>query len=58
MAGLRPTPAAAAANFAVSALLYLCAAQVLALAAAVAPNQDVAFMFAIAWTAVNMLMSK
>lgn len=58
MAGLRPTVAACAANFGLSALLYLIAAQVLALAAAVTPNQDAAFMVAIAWTAVNLLMSK
>jgi hypothetical protein len=30
---------------------------VLAFAAAVTPNQDLAFMVAIAWTAVNLLMS-
>lgn len=31
--------------------------QVLAFAAVVTPNQDTAFMVAIAWTAVNLLMS-
>ena len=31
--------------------------QVLHLAATIAPNQDVAFMLGIAWTAVNLLMS-
>jgi hypothetical protein len=31
---------------------------VLALAAVITPNQDVAFMLAIAWTAINLLMSK
>jgi hypothetical protein len=35
----------------------VCVAQVLAFAAVVTPNQDVAFMLAIAWTAVNLLMS-
>jgi hypothetical protein len=34
------------------------APQVLALAAVITPNQDIAFMIAIAWTAVNLLMSK
>jgi hypothetical protein len=31
--------------------------QVLSFAAVVTPNQDMAFMIAIAWTAVNLLMS-
>lgn len=34
-----------------------CVLQVLAFAAVVTPNQDVAFMLAIGWTAVNLLMS-
>ncbi|GBF87651.1 ABC transporter G family [Raphidocelis subcapitata] len=57
MAGLRREAVPVVANGAISALLYLIAAQVLAFAAAVTPNQDLAFMVAIAWTAVNLLMS-
>ncbi|MEW5309515.1 MAG: hypothetical protein WDW38_001400 [Sanguina aurantia] len=38
-------------------LLYLLAAQVMYCAAVVTPNQDMAFLVGIGWTAVNILMS-
>jgi len=57
MAGLRYNVMAAVGNGILSTLLYLIAAQVLSFAAIVAPNQDIAFMLAIGWTAVNLLMS-
>ncbi|WIA12817.1 hypothetical protein OEZ85_006447 [Tetradesmus obliquus] len=57
LAGLRPDGWAIGINGLMSVLMYLIAAQVLAFAAVVTPNQDVAFMLAIAWTAVNLLMS-
>ncbi|KAF8067234.1 ctr9 [Scenedesmus sp. PABB004] len=57
LAGLRHSGAAVGMNGLMSVLIYLIAAQVLAFAAVVTPNQDVAFMLAIGWTAVNLLMS-
>jgi hypothetical protein len=57
MAGLRHSAVAVIGNGVISVLLYAIAAQVLSFAAIVAPNQDMAFMGAISWTAVNMLMS-
>ncbi len=41
----------------ISTLLSLVSSQVLHAATAIAPNQDVAFMLAIAWTAVNLMLS-
>jgi hypothetical protein len=41
-----------------SLLLFACCVlQVLTFTAVVMPNQDLAFMGAIAWTAINLLMS-
>eukprot|EP00877_Chromochloris_zofingiensis_P013185 jgi/Chrzof1/811/Cz01g29200.t1 len=57
MAGLRNQAAAIVFNGLLSILLYLIAAQVLALAAYITPNQDVAFMVGICWTALNLLLS-
>jgi len=38
-------------------LLLLWLLQVLTLTAVLMPNQDLAFMIAIAWTAINLLMA-
>jgi hypothetical protein len=57
MAGLNPDPGAAAQSVVLQTLLSLIAMQVLHLASTLAPNQDLAFMISIAWTAVNLLMS-
>jgi len=57
MAGLNPSTVAAVQSVLIQVLLSLIAVQVLHLAATLAPNQDIAFMLAIAWTAVNLLMS-
>lgn len=50
---LPPSPASAPAP--AHAVLHCCA-QVLYCCALLAPNQDAAFMLAIAWTAVNILL--
>lgn len=55
MTGLRPEVGAALQHGVIVLLLYLTASQVLHLAATVAPNQDAAFMVAIAWTAINIM---
>ncbi len=57
MAGLNHDPAKCALSILIQTLTSLIAVQVLHLAAILAPNQDIAFMVAIAWTAINMLMS-
>eukprot|EP00878_Enallax_costatus_P000100 GHUV01000134.1.p1 GENE.GHUV01000134.1~~GHUV01000134.1.p1 ORF type:complete len:870 (+),score=236.10 GHUV01000134.1:1054-3663(+) len=57
LAGLRHNGAAVGMNGLMSVLIYLIAAQVLSFAAVVTPNQDLAFMLAIAWTAINLLLS-
>ncbi|KAG2499204.1 hypothetical protein HYH03_002785 [Edaphochlamys debaryana] len=57
MAGLRHDAGALWQHGLLATLAYLCASQVLYAAAIATPNQDAAFMVAIAWTAVNILMS-
>jgi ABC-type multidrug transport system ATPase subunit len=57
LAGLRHQGSAVGMNGLMSVLMYLIAAQVLSFAAVVTPNQDLAFMLAIAWTAINLLLS-
>ncbi|GIL43410.1 hypothetical protein Vafri_1186 [Volvox africanus] len=57
MAGLRRSGSALAEHGLLATLAYLIASQVLYAAAVATPNQDTAFMVAIAWTAVNILMS-
>lgn len=57
MAGLRHSGVALARHGLLATLAYLIASQVLYAAAVATPNQDTAFMVAIAWTAVNILMS-
>jgi len=57
LAGLRHDANAVGMNGLMSVLIYLIAAQVLTFTAVVMPNQDLAFMGAIAWTAINLLMS-
>ncbi|KAI8470836.1 MAG: hypothetical protein J3K34DRAFT_521019 [Monoraphidium minutum] len=57
MAGLRLTARAAAVNGAASALLYLVAQQVQALAAILMPNEDASFLLTIAYTTVNLYLS-
>jgi len=56
LVGLRRRGASVGMMGAMSVLVYLVAAQVLTLCAVYLPNQDLAFMFAIAWTAVNLLL--
>ncbi|GLC35968.1 hypothetical protein PLESTB_000524500 [Pleodorina starrii] len=57
MSGLRRSGTALAEHGLLACLAYLNASQVLYAAAVATPNQDTAFMVAIAWTAVNILMS-
>ncbi|KAL6756257.1 ABC-2 type transporter-domain-containing protein [Haematococcus lacustris] len=57
MAGLRHSALACVRVTTILSILSLIAVQVLHCAAILAPNQDMAFMMAIAWTAVNLLMS-
>lgn len=57
MAGLRLTLPAVAVNGVASALLYLIAQQVQALAAVLMPNEDASFLLTIAYTTVNIYMS-
>ncbi|KXZ56416.1 hypothetical protein GPECTOR_1g370 [Gonium pectorale] len=57
MAGLRKEVGPLAEHGVMCVLAYLIASQVLYAAAIATPNQDTAFMVAIAWTAVNILMS-
>ena len=60
MAGMRHGPGAdgaAAKNATLSCLVYLIAVQVLHCCALLAPNQDIAFMLSIVWTAIQLLLS-
>ena len=57
MAGLRPGAAHIFKNGLVNTLMYLIASQVLHAAAIISPNQDIAFMISISWTAVQLLLS-
>lgn len=57
MAGLRPGTRFILENGVTSTLLSLIAVQVLHCCAILAPNQDVAFMLSIVWTAIQLLMS-
>ncbi|KAF6255774.1 hypothetical protein COO60DRAFT_1533203, partial [Scenedesmus sp. NREL 46B-D3] len=57
MAGLRPGARYILENGTTSTLLSLIAVQVLHCCAILAPNQDVAFMLSIVWTAIQLLMS-
>ena len=57
MAGLRPGWRYVLENGTISTLLSLIAVQVLHCCAILAPNQDVAFMLSIVWTAIQLLMS-
>ncbi len=57
MAGLRPGVRYVLENGVISTLLCLIAVQVLHCCAILAPNQDVAFMLSIVWTAIQLLMS-
>ncbi|KAJ9505285.1 hypothetical protein QJQ45_027868 [Haematococcus lacustris] len=57
MAGLRHSALACVRVTTILSTLSLIAVQVLHCAAILAPNQDMAFMIAIGWTAVNLLMS-
>jgi hypothetical protein len=54
MAGLRHDVGAGARSATLNTLLSLISIQVLHCAAVLAPNQDVAFMISIAWTALSM----
>ncbi|KAL6748511.1 ABC-2 type transporter-domain-containing protein [Haematococcus lacustris] len=55
LAGLRHSVHAVLHVVLLTCLIYLVAAQVLHCAAVLAPNQDLAFVISIAWTAVNIL---
>jgi hypothetical protein len=57
MAGLRHSAAAIWSQGAITALMALIAVQVMHLCAVVAPTQDVAFMYSIAWTCVQLLFN-
>ena len=57
MAGLRRDPTAIAQSCAISTLMGLIAVQVMHACAVAAPTQDTAFMFSIAWTAVQLLFN-
>ena len=57
MAGLRHGASHILKNGVVNTLMHLIASQVLHASAVIAPNQDVAFMLSIVWTAVQMLLS-
>eukprot|EP00775_Hariotina_reticulata_P006450 gene6450-6679_t len=57
MTGLRPGAESIFKHGAIATLIFLIAAQVLHLAATTMPNQDLAFMMAIGWTCVQMVMS-
>ncbi|KAJ9519029.1 hypothetical protein QJQ45_026291, partial [Haematococcus lacustris] len=57
LAGLRHDPLSVLHSAALQCTLGLIAAQVLHFSAVLAPNQDMAFMIAIIWTAVNVMTS-
>lgn len=57
MAGMRHGGVYIMQNGLINMLVSLIAGQILHLAATLAPNQDLAFMLSIGWTAVNLVMS-
>lgn len=57
MAGLRRDPVAIVQSCGISILMSLIAVQVMHACAVLAPTQDMAFMYSIAWTAVQLLFN-
>jgi len=57
MGGLRNSAAAVLSTGALTTLMSLISVQVMHLCAIIAPTQDVAFMYSIAWTAIQLLFN-
>jgi len=57
MSGLRNTPDAIMQSCAISTIMSLIAVQVMHACAVIAPTQDMAFMYSIAWTTIQLLFN-